>query len=138
MNIVYFHINNNKNNIINTYTHTAYEQAVNGMIAPIPIHPIIYGNNVLDLHPLFKKSNHGVISTMRPGCTALVPLKSHHSPATKAVTYPGILFGGVQQIQFEDRENGDLGTVAPYPLIKGSGGSCNLVQEISFHIVKVS
>jgi hypothetical protein len=30
------------------------------------------------------------------------------------VTYPGILFGGVQQIQFmtEDRENGDLGTVA--------------------------
>ena len=32
------------------------------------------------------------------------------------VPYPGILFeGGVQQIQLrtEDRENGDLGTVAP-------------------------
>ena len=28
--------------------------------------------------------------------------------------------------------------VAPYPLVKGSGGSCNLVQDISFHIVKVS
>jgi len=31
-----------------------------------------------------------------------------------AVAYPGILFGGVQQIQLrtEDRENGDLGAVA--------------------------
>ena len=44
--------------------------------------------------------------------------------------------GGVQQIQLrtEDRENGDLGAVAP--LVWGSGGSCNLVQEISFRIVK--
>ena len=24
------------------------------------------------------------------------------------------------------------------PLVKGSGGSCNLVQEISYHIVKFS
>jgi len=45
--------------------------------------------------------------------------------------------GGVQQIQLRT-ENGDLGAVAPYPLVKGSGGSCNLVQEISFHIVEVS
>ena len=36
----------------------------------------------------------------------------------------------------EDRENGDLGAVAP--LVRGSGGSCNLVQEISFHRVKFS
>ena len=53
-----------------------------------------------------------------------------------AVGYPGILFGGgFQQIQLrtEDRENGDLGAVAP--LVRGSVGSCNLVQEISFHIV---
>ena len=37
---------------------------------------------------------------------------------------------GVQQIQLrtEDRENGDLGAVAP--LVRGSEGSCNLVQEI--------
>ena len=35
----------------------------------------------------------------------------------------------------ENRENGDLGAV---PLVRGSGGSCNLVQEISFHIVKFS
>ena len=43
---------------------------------------------------------------------------------------------GVQQIQLrtEDRENGDLGGGSP--LVRGSGGSCNLVQEISFRIVK--
>ena len=55
------------------------------------------------------------------------------------MAYPGILSeGGVQHIELrtEDRENGDLGTVAP--LVRGSGSSCNLEQEISFHIVKVS
>ena len=57
------------------------------------------------------------------------------------MAYPGIFFrfgGGVQQIQLgtEDRENGDLGRRSP--LVRGSGGSCNLVQEISFHIVKFS
>ena len=51
---------------------------------------------------------------------------------------PGILFGGgVQQIQLrtEDRERGSGGGS---PLVRGSGGSCNLVQEISFHMVKFS
>ena len=54
------------------------------------------------------------------------------------MAYPGILFGGVQQIQLrtKDRENGDLGGGSP--LVRGSGGSCNLVQEISFHMVKFS
>ena len=54
------------------------------------------------------------------------------------MAYPGIFFFvGVHQIQLrtEDRENGDLVAVASY---SGSGGSCNLVQEISFHIVKFS
>jgi len=48
------------------------------------------------------------------------------------VAYPGILFGvgGGQQIQLrtEDRENRDLGGGSP--LLRGSGGSCNFVQEI--------
>jgi len=56
------------------------------------------------------------------------------------VAYPGILFGrkGVQQIQLrrEEREKGDLG--GGIPLIRGSGDSRNLVQEISFLIVKFS
>jgi len=54
------------------------------------------------------------------------------------VAHPGILFGegAAQQIQLrtEDRQNGDLLAVAPP--VRGSGGSYNLVQEISFHIVK--
>ena len=50
------------------------------------------------------------------------------------VAYPGILFvGGGSTNSVEDRENGDLRAVGP--LVRGSGGSCNLVQEISFHIV---
>ena len=59
-------------------------------------------------------------------------------PLNAAVAYPGILFGGVQQIQLrtEDRENGDLGGGSP--LVSGSGGSCNLVQEISFHMLNFS
>ena len=35
-----------------------------------------------------------------------------------------------------NRENRDLGGGSP--LVRGAGGSCNLVQEISFHIVKFS
>ena len=41
----------------------------------------------------------------------------------------------VQQIQLRTEER-DLLAVAP--LVRGSGGSCNLVQEISFHILKSS
>jgi len=59
---------------------------------------------------------------------------------TDTVAYPGILFeeGGGSANSVEERENRYLGAAAPYPLVKGSGGSCNLVQAISFHIVKVS
>ena len=56
--------------------------------------------------------------------------------------YPGILFEGGSTNSVEDRgqrtENGDLGAVAPYPVVRGSGGSSNLVQEFSLHIIKVS
>ena len=55
------------------------------------------------------------------------------------MVYPGILFGrggGGSKNSVEDGGSGDLGAVAP--LVRGSGGSCNLVQEISFHIVKFS
>jgi len=46
--------------------------------------------------------------------------------------------GGVQQIELrtEDEENGDLGDGSP--LVRGFVGSCYLVQEISFHVVKFS
>ena len=55
---------------------------------------------------------------------------------TSGVPRNFVQVGGGQQIQLmtEDRENGHVWAVAP--LVRGSGGSCNLVQEISFHIVK--
>ena len=54
----------------------------------------------------------------------------------ESVAYPGIFFGGGSTNSVEDRENRDLGGGSP--LVRGSGGSCNLVQEISFHMVKFS
>ena len=52
------------------------------------------------------------------------------------MVYPGILFGGGGSTNsVEDRERGSGGGS---PLVRGSGGSCNLAQEISFHIVKFS
>ena len=42
---------------------------------------------------------------------------------------PGILFEGSTN-SVENRENRDLVAVAP--LVRGSGGSCNLVQKFHF------
>ena len=36
----------------------------------------------------------------------------------------------------EDRGQRERGSGGGSPLVRGSGGSCSLVQEISFHIVK--
>ena len=54
------------------------------------------------------------------------------------VAYPGIFCGGGGSTNsVEDRgQNGDLGCGSP--LVRGSGGICNLVQEIPFHVVKLS
>ena len=38
----------------------------------------------------------------------------------------------------EDRGQTERGSGGGSPQVMGSGGSCNLVQEISFHIVKFS
>ena len=43
--------------------------------------------------------------------------------------------GGFQQIQLRTERRRSWGVS---PLVRGSGGSCNLVQEISFHTVKFS
>ena len=53
------------------------------------------------------------------------------------VAYPASLFWeGGSTNSVEDRENRDLGGGSP--LVRGSGGSCNLVQEISFDIANFS
>ena len=47
-----------------------------------------------------------------------------------AVAYPGILFGGCSTNSVEDRREREQGSGGGSPLVRGSGGSCNSVQEI--------
>ena len=65
----------------------------------------------------------------------LEPLRKANSTP---VAYPGIFFGGSSTNSVEDRGQRGRGCGGGSPLGRGSGGSCNLVQEISFHIVKFS
>jgi len=46
--------------------------------------------------------------------------------------------GEVSTNSVEDRGQRERGSGAGSPLVRGSGSSCNFVQEISFHIVKFS
>ena len=47
------------------------------------------------------------------------------------VAYPGILFGGgVSTNSVKDTGHRERGSGGSNPLVRGSGGSCNLVQEI--------
>ena len=57
--------------------------------------------------------------------------------AYTAVAYPGIFSGGSTN-SVEDRGQRGRGSGGGSPLVRDSGGSCNLGQEISFHIAKVS
>jgi len=56
------------------------------------------------------------------------------------VAYPGILFGAgwCSTNSVEDRGQRGQGSGGGSPLVRSSGVSCNLVQEISFYIVKFS
>jgi hypothetical protein len=54
------------------------------------------------------------------------------------VAYPGIFFRGGLTNSVEDKDQRELGSGGGSPLVRGSGGSYNLVQIISFHIVKFS
>ena len=56
----------------------------------------------------------------------------------QAVAYPGIFFGGGSTNSVEDIGQRGRGSGGGRPLVRGSGGSCNLVQEISFYIVTFS
>jgi len=58
----------------------------------------------------------------------------------RSVAYPGILFGGGggSTNSVEDRGQRERGSGGGRPVVRGSGGRCNLLQEISFHVVKVS
>ena len=45
------------------------------------------------------------------------------------------VWGGGSTNSVEDRGQRERGSGVGSPLVRGSEGSCNLVQEISFHIV---
>ena len=47
-------------------------------------------------------------------------------------------FRGGPTNSVEDRGQTERGSGGGSPLVRGSGGSCNLVQDIPFHIVKFS
>jgi hypothetical protein len=61
-------------------------------------------------------------------------------PGGKGSGVPRFFFGGGEGStnSVEDRGQRERGSGGISPLVRGSGGSCNLVQEISFHIVKFS
>jgi hypothetical protein len=46
--------------------------------------------------------------------------------------------GGGSTNSVEDRGHRERGSGGGSPLVRGTGGSCDLVQEISFQIVKFS
>ena len=64
-------------------------------------------------------------------CLFLVVLLSSGVPRN-------FVLGGGSTNSVEDRGHRERGSGGGSPLVRGSGGSCNLVQEISLHIVKVS
>jgi len=68
--------------------------------------------------------------------TTLLTVFRLYYPIT--VAYPGIFFGGGSTDSVEDRGQRGRGSGGGGPLVRGSGGSCNLAQEILFHTVKFS
>ena len=55
-----------------------------------------------------------------------------------SMAYPGILFGGGSTNSVEDRGQRERGSGGGSPLVRGPGGGCYFVQEISFHVVNFS
>ena len=71
----------------------------------------------------------------------LVPLRSKYRsqhPIVKQWRTQEFFSGGGSTNSVEDRGQRGRGSGGGSPLVRCSGGSCNLVQEISFHIVKLS
>ena len=109
---------------------------------------IIYGKGKLNFHETKEVSS--VLNTLRNNVndwvtdcylnfiwmfkTKFCNCDDHN---TESVAYPGIFFGRGRGStnSVDDRGRRSGGGSA---LVRGSGGSCNLVQEISFHIVKFS
>jgi hypothetical protein len=57
---------------------------------------------------------------------------------SETVAYPGIFFGGGGSTNSVERGQRERESGGGSPIVRGSAGSCNLAQEISFHIVNLS
>jgi hypothetical protein len=68
--------------------------------------------------------------------TFLLFIDLRYSPPSSGVAR-NFFRRGCSTNSVEDRGQRERGSVGGSPLVRGSGGSYNLVQEISFHIVKV-
>jgi len=62
-------------------------------------------------------------------------MEENHCSGVPRNFVPG---GGDSTNSVEDRRQRERGSRGGSPLVRGSGGSCNLVQEISFHILRFS
>jgi len=73
--------------------------------------------------------------------TTVPEFRKHHTACVQAasgVPRNFVRWGGGSTNSVEDRGQRQWGSGGGSPLVRGSGGSCNLVQEILFHIVKFS
>jgi hypothetical protein len=62
----------------------------------------------------------------------------NHSPAVASGVPRNFFRRGGSTNSVKDRGQRERGSEGGSPLVRGSGGGCNLVQEISFHIVNFS
>jgi hypothetical protein len=83
----------------------------------------------------------GLLLTTGTGKMALLEWKTSHPlpEIISGVPRNFVRGGGVCSTNsVEDRGQRERGSGGGSPLVRGSGGSCNLVQEISFYIVNFS
>ena len=65
-------------------------------------------------------------------------MRSDFNPIMTIGVPRNFVWGGGSTNSVEDIGQREQESGGSSPLVRGSGGSCNLVQEISFHIVKFS
>jgi hypothetical protein len=75
--------------------------------------------------------------------TKLFDIRRSYTPVPSIWNVSGVprIFrgeGGGSTNSVQDRGQREQGSGGGSPLVRGSGGSCSLVQEISFHIAKFS
>jgi len=67
-----------------------------------------------------------------------MPTATVHTSPPQWLTQEFCWGGGGSTNSVEGKGQRERGSWGGSPLVRGSGGSCNMVQEVSFHIVKFS